>query len=111
MAKKTQKDKNALDHVTFEQAIEKLNDIVQKIETGQVPLEESLRQYEQGMALIARCRRILQDAEKRIEIIHEGTQSEAAQPAESSETGESEEDQDAAIDDDEDIDDADEVLF
>ncbi len=111
MAKKMQKDKNALDNVTFEQAIEKLSDIVQKIETGQVPLEESLRQYEQGMALIARCRRILQDAEKRIEIIHEGAQSETTPPAESSETGEPEEDQDTAIDGDQNADDADEVLF
>ncbi|NLK42604.1 MAG: exodeoxyribonuclease VII small subunit [Planctomycetes bacterium] len=77
MAKK-EHPKNPLENVTFEQAIERLSGIVQKIETGQVSLEESLRQYEQGMALIAHCRRILQDAEKRIETINESALSETA---------------------------------
>lgn len=58
-----------IEKLSFEQAIDKLTAIVQKIETGQVPLEESLRQYEQGMLLIAHCRQILQQAEKRIEVI------------------------------------------
>lgn len=58
-----------IEKLSFEQAIDKLTAIVQKIETGQVPLEESLRQYEQGMLLIAHCRQILQQAEKRIEMI------------------------------------------
>ncbi len=76
MAKK-KTEKNPFEDLTFEQAIETLGRIVQKIETGQVPLEESLRQYEQGMALIGHCRNILLDAEKRIEVIGE-THSSAA---------------------------------
>ena len=79
MAKK-QSDKNPFENLTFEQAIDTLGGIVQKIETGQVPLEESLRQYEQGMALIGHCRKILQDAEKRIEVIHENARSAASAP-------------------------------
>ena len=47
MAKK-QTENNPFEKLTFEQAIETLGGIVQKIETGQVPLQESLRQYEQG---------------------------------------------------------------
>lgn len=62
-----------IEKLSFEQAIDKLTAIVQKIETGQVPLEESLRQYEQGMLLIAHCRQILQQAEKRIEMIGQTT--------------------------------------
>ncbi len=52
--------------MTFEQALRDLTEIVEKIETGQVPLQESLQQYEKGMALIGRCRDILEEAEKRI---------------------------------------------
>ena len=55
--------------LSFEQAIKKLTDIVSKIEDGQVSLEQSLTQYEQGMELIKHCRAILQKAEKKIEEI------------------------------------------
>ena len=55
--------------LSFEQAIKKLTDIVSKIEDGQVSLEQSLTQYEQGMELIKYCRAILQKAEKKIEEI------------------------------------------
>jgi exodeoxyribonuclease VII small subunit len=67
MAKTDKKDK--ADSLSFEQAIDQLNQIVSKIEQGQVPLQESLEQYEKGMKLIQYCRGILQDAEKRIEEI------------------------------------------
>ena len=40
-----------------------------KIEQGEIPLQDSLEQYEKGMALIKHCRGILQKAEKRIEKI------------------------------------------
>ena len=65
MAKKQNK-KNDFENVSFEQAIEDLTSIVDKIETGQVSLAESLGQYEKGMGLIKHCRAILLDAEKRI---------------------------------------------
>jgi exodeoxyribonuclease VII small subunit len=55
----------------FEEAIAGLTDIVGRIEQGQIPLQDSLQQYEKGMALIKHCRTILQKAEKRIEKITE----------------------------------------
>jgi exodeoxyribonuclease VII small subunit len=55
----------------FEEAIAGLTDIVGRIEQGQIPLQDSLQQYEKGMALIKHCRTILQKAEKRIEKIAE----------------------------------------
>jgi exodeoxyribonuclease VII small subunit len=55
--------------LTFEQAIEDLTGIVEKIELGEIPLQESIEQYEKGMALIKHCRTILQKAEKKIEQI------------------------------------------
>jgi len=64
--KKTEDD---ISKLNFEDAIKQLRTIVDKIEQGQIPLQDSLEQYEQGMALIQHCRRILQKAEKRIEKI------------------------------------------
>jgi exodeoxyribonuclease VII small subunit len=56
-------------NLSFEQAVKKLTDIVTKIENGQISLEQSLVQYEEGMDLIKYCRGILEKAEKRIEDI------------------------------------------
>ena len=70
MAKKQDK-KNDVEKLSFEQAVEMLTEIVDKIESGQVSLAESLEQYEKGMRLIKHCRGILLDAEKRIEEIAE----------------------------------------
>jgi exodeoxyribonuclease VII small subunit len=64
-----EKQKNALGKLSFEEAIKELANIVGKIEQGQIPLQDSLTQYEKGMALIKHCRTILQKAEKRIEKI------------------------------------------
>jgi len=63
------KQKNDLDNLSFEEAIKELTGIVGKIEQGQIPLQDSLEQYEKGMSLIKHCRAILQKAEKRIEKI------------------------------------------
>ena len=74
------KQKSDIENSTFEQAINELTSIVSQIEQGQIPLQDSLEQYEKGMALIKHCRGILQKAEKRIEKIseHEQTASEGA---------------------------------
>ena len=65
------KPKDSIEKLNFEQAIKELTTIVGKIEQGQIPLQDSLDQYEKGMALIKHCREILQKAEKRIEKISE----------------------------------------
>ena len=63
------KQKDEISKLTFEQAIQQLKGIVDKIEQGEIPLQDSLEQYEKGMALIKHCRDILQKAQKRIEKI------------------------------------------
>jgi exodeoxyribonuclease VII small subunit len=68
------KQKSDIENSTFEQAIKELTGIVSQIEQGQIPLQDSLEQYEKGMALIKHCRGILQKAEKRIEKISEPEQ-------------------------------------
>ena len=77
MAKPTnQKDINTLN---FEQAIKALTTIVDKIEQGEVPLQDSLDQYETGMTLIKHCRTLLHDAEARIEVISKQDDGETAE--------------------------------
>ena len=63
--------KNDTGKLSFEQAIGELGSIVGRIEKGEIALQDSLKQYERGMALIKHCRTILQKAEKRIEKISE----------------------------------------
>ena len=64
-----EKSPNDISKLSFEQAIKELTSIVEKIEQGEIPLQDSLAQYEKGMALIKHCRTILQKAEQRIEKI------------------------------------------
>jgi len=69
-------EKNDISKLSFEEAIKELTRIVDKIESGQVPLQASIEQYEKGMSLIKHCRQILQAAQKKIEKVSE-TKSEA----------------------------------
>jgi len=59
---------------TFEEALTELETIVEKVEQGEIGLEESIDKYAQGMKLITYCREILDQAEKRIETIHKEAQ-------------------------------------
>jgi exodeoxyribonuclease VII small subunit len=53
----------------FEDALNKLEKIVAKLEGGDVPLEESLRLFEEGIRLSRLCNQKLDEAEKRVEIL------------------------------------------
>ena len=55
--------------LTFEKALAELEQIVQKLEGGAVPLEESVTIYERGEALKRRCEELLRQAEARVEKI------------------------------------------
>ena len=52
---------------TFEQSITRLERIVESIEQGKIGLEDSIKQYEEGMALIRQCRKVLSEAEMKIQ--------------------------------------------
>jgi exodeoxyribonuclease VII small subunit len=53
----------------FEECLQRLEQIVSALEAGNLPLEESLKVYEEGIALARHCTRYLEDAERRIEIL------------------------------------------
>ena len=55
--------------MSFEQALEALENIVNDLERGDVPLEQSIRIYERGEALKVHCDRLLKAAEDKVEKI------------------------------------------
>ncbi len=66
MAETANDDVTAL---SFEKALAELDSIVQRLERGDVPLEESVAIYERGEALKRRCEELLRQAEARVEKI------------------------------------------
>ncbi len=52
--------------LTFEQAMSQLEEIIRKIESGEVGLEQSIAEYERGVALVKRCEAVLGQAEQRV---------------------------------------------
>lgn len=55
--------------MSFEQALEALEQIVDHLERGDVPLDQSIRIYERGEALKAHCDKLLKAAEDKVEKI------------------------------------------
>lgn len=52
--------------MTFEESIQRLEQIVRQMEQGSVPLEQSLKLFEEGTALAAACTKQLDSAEQKI---------------------------------------------
>lgn len=53
----------------FEDALARLEQIVHTLEAGNLPLEESLKAFEEGIALARHCAKYLEEAERRIELL------------------------------------------
>jgi exodeoxyribonuclease VII small subunit len=54
---------------SFDAILEQLRTIVERLESEELPLEESLRAFERGVALSRRGQRILDEAERRVEVL------------------------------------------
>jgi exodeoxyribonuclease VII small subunit len=63
----SKKDASDVSGLSFEAALKELEDIVGRLEKGQVELEDSIRIYERGTALKAHCEAKLKDAEARVQ--------------------------------------------
>ena len=66
--------------MSFEDAMKALEAIVDRLESGDAPLEESIALYERGAALRAHCEKKLRDAELRVEKIVQGAGGPALAP-------------------------------
>lgn len=53
----------------FEMALDRLQLVVKKLESGDLPLEEALRAFEEGVQLARTCQERLSEAEKKVEIL------------------------------------------
>lgn len=53
----------------FEEALKKLEGIIRKMESGELPLEESLKAFEEGIKLTRFCEKKLDEAQRRVEIL------------------------------------------
>jgi len=61
------------DNKTFEENMQRLEQIVRAMERGDVPLEESLKLFQEGTALVARCGKLLDNAELQVTKISAGS--------------------------------------
>jgi exodeoxyribonuclease VII small subunit len=53
----------------FEEALEKLEEIVKRMEAGDMALEESLKSFEEGIKLARLCAKKLDEADRRVELL------------------------------------------
>lgn len=69
----------AKSNLSFEQSMQRLDEIVRQLEKGEAPLDESLALFEEGTALIAACGKMLDGAEQKVVMLKKG---ESGEPVE-----------------------------
>ncbi len=57
--------------MNFEEAIKQLAEIVKSLESGEVPLDESIALYEKGMKLSKQCTELLEKAEQKVRFLQQ----------------------------------------
>jgi len=76
----------------FEQSLSELEALVQKLEQGDVPLEDALKTFERGVALTRQCQTALRTAQQKVEVLLSKNGEETVEPFD-------DEDEDEAMDD------------
>ena len=67
-------------NLSFEQSMQRLEQIVRLLEKGDAPLEDAMKLFEEGTGLAARCQAMLEEAEKQVVRLSKGPE---GQPVES----------------------------
>jgi exodeoxyribonuclease VII small subunit len=62
---------DAINAMSFEQALAQLTQLVEKLESGQLSLEDSVAAFETGVKLSRRCEALLDSAEQRLQILND----------------------------------------
>ncbi len=78
MVKKTLPETSPVAH--FEQSLDELEHLVEKMEHGEMSLEQSLAAYERGVGLYRRCQTALEQAELRVRLLSDPEHPESAEP-------------------------------
>jgi len=58
-----------IEEMSFEESMAELDKIVLEMERGEIPLETSLKQFENGVALARHTQKLLQEAEQKVKIL------------------------------------------
>lgn len=64
----------------FEKNLKELEQLVEKLEQGDLSLEESLKQFERGVALTRACQEALSKAEQKVQILLQNSQQDGGKP-------------------------------
>lgn len=56
-------------NLTFEESMQRLEQIIRAMERGEVPLEESLKLFQEGTQLVASCEKLLEDAQLQVKMV------------------------------------------
>ena len=71
-----EKDKKLSPKTSFEDALEELEDVANKLEGGELGLDDSIKEFEKGIKLARYCQQKLEEAERKIEILQKGADGE-----------------------------------
>ena len=85
MARKTTPAQDSSPVADFEQSMLSLEDLVARMETGEMTLEESLAAYERGVGLYRHCQTALEQAELRVRLLSDPANPDDARPFDASE--------------------------
>lgn len=77
MAKKSTANNDTFD---FEQALAELEQLVERMEQGELSLEQSLKDFERGIALTRACQGALKEAEQKVQILTSRSGKEELEP-------------------------------
>ena len=88
-----EKEKKLSPKISFEDALRDLEDVADKLESGELGLDDSIMEFEKGIKLARFCQQKLEDAERKIEILQKGNDGEVkpGRVAVKNDTGEIEE--------------------
>lgn len=79
-AKPTTESSDSTSVAQFERSMEELEQLVARMEGGELSLDESLRSFERGMALYRSCQAALEQAESRVKLLLDPEHPESARP-------------------------------
>ena len=85
MARKPAATPDASPVADFEKSMQALEDLVARMETGEMTLEESLAAYERGVGLYRHCQTALEQAELRVRLLSDPANPDDARPFDASE--------------------------
>ena len=60
-------DEQAIEKLSYEEALAELETLIRRLETGSIDLADSIAGYERGVALAAHCAKLLEETEKKVQ--------------------------------------------